>query len=73
VKELWLEYENNSTPEAKFVKDLDKLEMILQAVEYEHEQNKVLDDFFRSTEGKFQTDLGKAWAAEIRKRRPKQK
>jgi putative hydrolase of HD superfamily len=73
VKELWLEYENNSTPEAKFVKDLDKLEMILQAVEYENEQNKVLDDFFRSTEGKFQTDLGKAWAAEIRNRRPKQK
>jgi len=25
VKELWLEYENNSTPEAKFVKDLDKV------------------------------------------------
>lgn len=73
VKELWLEYENNSTPEAKFVKDLDKLEMILQAVEYESEQDKVLDDFFRSTEGKFQTDLGKEWAAEIRKRRPTQK
>ncbi|KAG0600064.1 hypothetical protein M758_11G004500 [Ceratodon purpureus] len=73
VKELWLEYENNSTPEAKFVKDLDKLEMILQAVEYESEQNKVLDDFFRSTEGKFQTDLGKAWADEIRNRRPKHK
>ncbi|XP_024402120.1 5'-deoxynucleotidase hdd1 [Physcomitrium patens] len=71
VRELWQEYENNSTPEAKFVKDLDKLEMILQAVEYEKEQDKVLDDFFQSTKGKFQTDLGKAWAAEIVKRRPK--
>lgn len=71
VKELWLEYENNSTPEAKFVKDLDKLEMILQAMEYENEQSKDLDDFFQSTKGKFQTDLGKAWAAEIINRRPK--
>lgn len=25
VRELWQEYENNSTPEAKFVKDLDKV------------------------------------------------
>jgi len=73
VKELWLEYESNSTPEAKFVKDLDKLEMILQAVEYESEQDKALDDFFQSTKGKFQTDLGKSWAAEIIKRRPTQK
>nr|XP_024358795.1 HD domain-containing protein C4G3.17-like [Physcomitrium patens]PNR31431.1 hypothetical protein PHYPA_025552 [Physcomitrium patens] len=72
VRELWQEYENNSTPEAKLVKDLDKLEMILQAAEYETEQDKSLDGFFQSTKGKFQTDLGKAWAAEITRRRPKQ-
>lgn len=28
VRELWQEYENNSTPEAKFVKDLDKVCLI---------------------------------------------
>ena len=33
--ELWNEYENGITPEAKFVKDLDKLEMLLQADHYE--------------------------------------
>lgn len=35
IHELWTEYENNSTLEAKVVKDLDKVEMILQALEYE--------------------------------------
>eukprot|EP00249_Psilotum_nudum_P004422 c17947_g1_i1 orf=116-949(+) len=71
VKELWLEYENNSSPEAQLVKDFDKIEMILQALEYETAQNKVLDDFFESTTGKIQTDIGKAWAAEVVTRRRK--
>lgn len=35
IAELWREYEANSSPEAKVVKDFDKLEMILQALEYE--------------------------------------
>ncbi|XP_057431913.1 uncharacterized protein LOC130724652 [Lotus japonicus] len=71
VAELWAEYEANSSPEAKFVKDLDKVEMILQALEYEHEQGKDLDEFFQSTAGKFQTEIGKAWASEIVSRRKK--
>jgi putative hydrolase of HD superfamily len=69
MKELWMEYENNSSAEAKLVKDFDKVEMILQALEYETEQGKDLEDFFNSTKGKFQTNLGKAWAAEITGRR----
>ncbi|TFK68730.1 hypothetical protein BDN72DRAFT_841406 [Pluteus cervinus] len=32
---LWKEYEEGQTPEAKFVKDLDRIEMALQASEYE--------------------------------------
>ncbi|XP_047330769.1 5'-deoxynucleotidase HDDC2 [Impatiens glandulifera] len=71
MHELWLEYEENSTLEAKVVKDFDKVEMILQALEYETEQGKDLDEFFQSTAGKFQTELGKAWAAEIASRRKK--
>ncbi|PWZ32790.1 HD domain-containing protein 2 [Zea mays] len=35
IKELWEEYENNSSIEANLVKDFDKVEMILQALEYE--------------------------------------
>jgi putative hydrolases of HD superfamily len=33
--DLWKEYASDSTPDANFVKDLDKLELIIQAVEYE--------------------------------------
>lgn len=35
IIELWHEYEDAKTPEALFVKDLDKFEMIVQALEYE--------------------------------------
>ncbi|KAL7240548.1 hypothetical protein ACSBR2_006244 [Camellia fascicularis] len=69
MKELWAEYENNSSIEANLVKDFDKVEMILQALEYEMEHGKVLDEFFLSTAGKFQTEIGKSWAAEIISRR----
>ncbi|XP_027176926.1 HD domain-containing protein 2 isoform X2 [Coffea eugenioides] len=69
IADLWTEYEENTSLEAKVVKDLDKVEMILQALEYENEQGKDLDEFFQSTAGKFQTNIGKAWASEIASRR----
>ncbi|KAK9078856.1 hypothetical protein SSX86_002914 [Deinandra increscens subsp. villosa] len=72
IHDLWMEYEENSTTEAKVVKDFDKIEMILQALEYENDQNKDLEEFFQSTAGKFQTNLGKSWASEIASRRKKQ-
>ncbi|KAM7487568.1 hypothetical protein LguiB_025052 [Lonicera macranthoides] len=71
IQELWAEYENNSSIEANLVKDFDKVEMILQALEYEMEHGKVLDEFYLSTAGKFQTEIGKNWAAEIISRRKK--
>ena len=43
--------------------------MILQAQEYEQEQELDLQDFFDSTQGRFSTPLGQAWAKEIIKRR----
>lgn len=46
-----------------------QLEMILQAQEYEAEQNIDLQDFFDSTKGRFTTPLGQSWAKEIVKRR----
>jgi putative hydrolase of HD superfamily len=33
--DLWLEYAADSSAEAQFVKDADKLELIIQACEYE--------------------------------------
>lgn len=41
--DLWKEYASDSTPEANFVKDLDKLELIIQAVEYEKSKRKKTD------------------------------
>ncbi len=43
--------------------------MILQALEYETAQGKVLQEFFDSTAGKWRTDLGRSWAEEILRRR----
>ncbi|GHJ84856.1 hypothetical protein NliqN6_1258 [Naganishia liquefaciens] len=39
ISSLWDEYEARETPEAKLVKDLDRIELVLQAVEYERSQN----------------------------------
>lgn len=53
------EYEENQTPESKFVKDLDRLDMVLQAYEYEKRDNciKTHQEFFDSTDGKFNHPL----------------
>lgn len=50
IKRVWQEYEDSETLEAKFVHDIDKIELVLQMVEYE-----------RSHEG---VDLGEfSWVA----------
>lgn len=56
---LLQEYEENKTPESKFVKDLDRLDMVLQAFEYEKRDEcpKKHQEFFDSTEGKFNHPL----------------
>ncbi|XP_067840692.1 HD domain-containing protein 2 [Heptranchias perlo] len=53
--ELWKEYENQSSVEAKYVKELDQFEMIMQAFEYEEMEQKPgrLQEFYDSTKGKF--------------------
>lgn len=64
---LWEEYENQSTSEANFVKDVDRFEMILQAFEYENEEkrSKWLQDFYDSTNGKFKHPLVKKWVEDL--------
>ncbi|KAL4583757.1 hypothetical protein LXL04_008340 [Taraxacum kok-saghyz] len=137
ARELWREYEDNASLEANLVKDFDKVEMILQALEYEtcmfwsrkKKEEKLIKFimvtflkklsfnvnsilrlwynifllqmsfssrqlvsgliftfspikpsichfvsicqwvFFGCTAGKFQTEIGKSWAAEINSRR----
>jgi putative hydrolase of HD superfamily len=48
IKSLWQEYELDQTPEAKFVHEVDKLELAIQTMEYEHKYDIKLDDFFTS-------------------------
>ena len=48
---LWREYEAHATPAARLVKDADKLEMLLQALEYERAQPRLdLSQFFEARE-----------------------
>ncbi|XP_044281308.1 5'-deoxynucleotidase HDDC2 isoform X6 [Varanus komodoensis] len=53
IYELWEEYEHQSSAEARFVKELDQCEMILQALEYEELEKTPgkLQDFYDSTAG----------------------
>ncbi|KIJ65187.1 hypothetical protein HYDPIDRAFT_175205 [Hydnomerulius pinastri MD-312] len=49
IEALWKEYEDGETDEARFVKDLDRLEMALQAREYEKAHSQNLQGFFDSS------------------------
>ncbi|KAJ2779638.1 hypothetical protein H4R18_003900 [Coemansia javaensis] len=69
IEALWLEYEDNETAEARLVHDLDKCEMIQQALEYEESDGKRLDSFFNSTKDVFTHPQIRSWADEIRRRR----
>jgi len=69
ISGLWEEYEAGVTAEAKMCHDIDKLEMILQAHEYEKSQKIKLDDFFETTVGLVKTPMFQAMDLEIRKRR----
>lgn len=65
------EYENQSSPEAHFAKDLDRYDMILQAFEYEKREKtpKKLEEFFKATEGKFTHPYIKDLVKELYKQR----
>lgn len=46
--DLWVEYEKGESEVAKFVRQMDRLEMALQAYEYESEHGKDLTEWFES-------------------------
>jgi putative hydrolase of HD superfamily len=43
---LWREYADAATPEARLVRDADKLEMVHQALQYERRGARTLDEFW---------------------------
>lgn len=68
--ELWLDYEEIRTIEARYVKDIDKFEMIEQAWEYEQEHGPShnLDQFYRA-QSSIKTDEIKALCAALIEKR----
>ncbi|KAK7790049.1 hypothetical protein R5R35_007425 [Gryllus longicercus] len=68
---LFKEYEDQNTPEAKFVKDLDRFDMVLQAFEYEKRGGRPheLQDFFESTKNKFSHPFITSLVTEVNKQR----
>lgn len=66
MRAIWQEYEDSETLESKFVHDVDKLELILQMVEYERASNCSIDlSEFSWVAKKIYLDEMKAWAQEV--------
>ncbi|KAG9047718.1 hypothetical protein FS837_001682 [Tulasnella sp. UAMH 9824] len=67
IKALWDEYEAQETAEAKFVKDLDLLEMALQATEYEKasQGQKRLDPFLESSVPRLRHPEVQSWGNDL--------
>jgi putative hydrolase of HD superfamily len=72
---LWNEYEDKSTPEARIVAEIDKLEMAFQAIEYEKEgRTKIpLDEFLATAKKGITNPLLKQIIEELEKEREKTK
>ena len=49
-EQLWQEYNSAATPEARLVRDADKLEMMHQALVYERAGNRTLQEFWEAEE-----------------------
>ncbi|CBY40518.1 unnamed protein product, partial [Oikopleura dioica] len=59
--------------EAKWVKDLDKLELIHQAISYERSDRLDLTGIIENTQAKVKTDAGKELLRELENERNAQK
>ncbi|MFB6145365.1 MAG: HD domain-containing protein [Candidatus Nanohaloarchaea archaeon] len=86
IEQLWKEYEERRSEESKFVKDMDMIDLCLQALKYEKQarydktednpdfkQYDDLDEFFATTEPRLTTETGKKLFHDIRDRYKKAK
>ncbi|KAL1513120.1 hypothetical protein ABEB36_002581 [Hypothenemus hampei] len=71
IYKLYKEYEAKETPEAKFVKDLDRFDLLFTAACYEKRDNapRQCQEYFDSLEGKFEHPFLKKLVALIVKTR----
>ncbi len=66
IREIWQEYEDSKTLESHFVHDIDKMELLLQMVEYEKRGEGKLDlGEFAYVKTKIVLDAVKEWAEEL--------
>jgi len=66
IKRIFLEYEEGTTEESKFVHDVDKIELLLQMIEYERRGEGDVDLVeFLPTAERIRGEGVKAWAREI--------
>ncbi|OKL57165.1 hypothetical protein UA08_07444 [Talaromyces atroroseus] len=68
IRRIFQEYEDNETLEAQFVHDVDKIELLLQMVEYEREHGKDLSEFSHVA-NRITLPEVKGWADAIMKER----
>lgn len=71
ILKLFHEYESQATPEALWVKDCDRYDMVQQAFEYEKRDECPMkhQEFFDSTHGKFQHSFFVRLVEELNKHR----
>ncbi|XP_072377530.1 5'-deoxynucleotidase HDDC2 [Diabrotica undecimpunctata] len=74
IYSLYKEYEAKETQEAKFVKDLDRFDMLFTAAHYESRDGtpRKLQEFFDATEGKFNHPYIKKLVESLKQRRKSQ-
>ncbi|KLO13303.1 HD domain-containing protein [Schizopora paradoxa] len=74
MEALWKEYEEGKSPEARFVKDLDRFEMASQALEYERRcEDKDLEPFFESSIPKLRHPEVAGWGDDLMEERENMK
>ncbi|CAG9764977.1 unnamed protein product [Ceutorhynchus assimilis] len=71
IYNLYKEYEAKETPEAKFVKDLDRFDLLFTAVNYEKRDNTPfkLQEYFDALHGKFENPFIKKLVASLEESR----
>lgn len=69
--EMWIEAEKTTSKEAILVKDVDRLEMCLQALEYEEKYGYELQEFYDYSDKLLVLDLPKQIFKKILELRPK--
>ena len=70
---LWQEFEEQETPEAKLVRDADRLDLLATALTYERTGSRDLEEFWRfAPESSFTYEVSRDLVRALRERRPHQ-